>query len=297
MPVPPSFPYVLVRPAAEDDVDLVAALLFEHGATGVEEQDRTTMNLPPEPGALRVVVGWFPDQGAADAAARGLGARFEVSPGTLVGDDWREGWRAWFEPRRVGRRLWVRPPWKAPPRVDPGDLVVTVDPGRAFGTGTHETTRLLLAALDARIRGGETVLDVGCGSGILGVAALLLGADRVLAQDVDPEAVAATRETADLNGVGDRLEATTTPPWAGDARHPVVLANIEAGVLLELADPLVAAVAPGGWLGLSGILAERADEVRAGILGAAERARVDLSPEPALEDGDWVALFFARGSG
>jgi len=290
---PPRFPHVTVPVPPNEDVDEVVTLLFELGATGTEEQDATTMNHPTA-AAPRVVVGWFETGRASEAAAAALAPRFEARAGVLEGDDWREGWRAWFEPRRVGPGLWVRPPWKPPPRLAAGDRVVTVDPGRAFGTGTHETTRLLLAALARRLRGGERVLDVGSGSGILGVAALILGAARVVATDVDPTAAEATRETAAANGVGDRLEASTTPlAELPEGTFDVVLANIEASVLVGMRRALGARVGPGGWLGLSGILASRADEVRAAFT-ADGALRVAAAPA----DGDWAALVLSQaGSG
>src|SRR5690606_33199087 len=127
--------------------------------------------------------------------------------------------------------------------------------GQAFGTGTHESTRLVLAEVDALVRGGERVLDVGCGSGILSIGALLLGAGSALAIDVDPIAVSVTAENAAENGVADRLRAETTAIEDVGGDYELVLANIQSGVLIPMAPSLTARVSPGGHLVLSGLLA------------------------------------------
>lgn len=287
-PVTPRYPTVHV-PVEAATAELVSDRLFELGATGVEERDGTTLLGPdasPAGAAEVTLVAHFPDEASARAALSALpaGARVEA----IVGDDWRDGWRAFFEPSRVGGRVVVRPPWKEA-TTRPGDVVVVVDPGQAFGTGTHETTRLVLAALDTHLSGGEAVLDVGCGSGILAVAALLLGARRATCLDVDPEAVRATRETAARNGVAERLSASADPVSSLAGAHDVVLANIEARVLLPMADTLAALVAPGGWLVLSGILDAQADEV-----ARRYEACAGLGPARRTAEGGWVALRLER---
>src|SRR5690606_21448730 len=132
---------------------------------------------------------------------------------TLVfveGDDWRDEWKRFFKPSRIGERFVVRPSWE-PFDAGPDDLVIVVDPGRAFGTGLHETTRLVIRELEQRVTPGVEVLDVGTGSGILSIAALMLGAGRALGIDVDEDAVEIAVENAAINGLADRFEGSATP--------------------------------------------------------------------------------------
>lgn len=188
------------------------------------------------------------------AAARASGIqpeRFSARP--LEDQDWVRASQSQFEGRAIGRRLWVGPTWREAP---PGRLVVRVDPGLAFGTGSHASTRLVLEFLEAAIVGGERVLDYGCGSGILGIAAAKLGAARVDGVDLDPQALETAAANARLNAVAMRL----SPPEALAAgAYDVVIANILAQPLIVLA-PLLAARA--GRIALSGILREQAQEVR-----------------------------------
>jgi len=200
----------------------------------------------------------------------------------VVGDDWKERWKEFFRPTRVGERLVVTPSWEEHEARE-GDVVITLDPGQAFGTGTHETTRLVLAELEARVRGGEAVLDVGCGSGILGIAARLLGAVCVVAVDVDPVAVRVARENAAVNGVS--IEASTTPVERVDGRYDLVLANIRGPILIPMAGALAARLAPRGALVLSGLLVEEEAEVR-------EAFDRELAYEGRRVEGDWLALVY-----
>jgi len=180
----------------------------------------------------------------------------------------------------------VRPPWREYAAA-PGEQVVVLEPGRAFGTGLHETTSLVAEVLAETPLAGFTVLDVGCGSGVLTLIALALGAARARAIDVDPDAVAVTRENADRNGVGDRMETDEAPVEALAASYPVVLANIEAKTLVELAAGLVARVAPGGLLVLSGILSA---EVSPSQLQDVRRAFATLKEEGVRAKGEWIAV-------
>lgn len=249
----PRYPYVHVQVPA-DHAELVSDELWTLGAQGVEERDGTTLERQDE-GVL--LVASFPDDDAAHRAVAAL--RHPARVEYVVGDEWREAWRAYFEPTEIGERLLLRPSWREAPAGE--RVVLTIDPGGAFGSGIHETTRLVLAAVDDLVRGGERVLDVGCGSGILSIAALLLGAESAVGVDVDTMAVDVSNENATINGVADRFEASTRDVREVSGTFDLVLANIQAPILIDMADALVQRVGPGGTLVLSGILADQADEV------------------------------------
>lgn len=282
---PGRYPYVEIVVDA-DDADEAAALLFELGACGVEERDETT--LVRGRSGKTTLLGSFERSEDAEAAARHLPVEWSPRIGEVVGDAWRDEWKKYFEPFRIAGDLVVSPPWRdyAPA---PDEQVIVLEPGRAFGTGLHETTRLVAAALVARAPrfAGRAVLDVGCGSGILSLIALALGASSALAIDVDPEAVFTARENAARNSVGDRLRAETTPLGSIGDRYAAVVANIEANTLEAIASGLARVVEPGGLLVLSGILA-------AGVapeqLVAVRRAYATLSEDEVLVAGEWAAL-------
>ena len=201
--------------------------------------------------------------------------------------DWIDAWKRQYVAQRIGRVVIV-PSW-ADEELTAGEIAITLDPGMAFGTGLHPTTRGCLELLQTVEPMPPTVLDVGCGSGILALAALRLGAGRVVGIDTDPLAVAASRENAERNGLGDRFEAREgTLPAVAAERYPLVLANLVAAVLVELADSLAAHLAPRGTLLASGIIEPRGPEVEAAMwtvgLGVTER-RVD---------GEWVSLRLER---
>ena len=201
--------------------------------------------------------------------------------------DWAEAWKAYFPVLRVGRRLVIRPTWRRN-RSAPNDVVISLDPGMAFGTGLHPTTRLCLEGLERLADDGRLaharVLDVGCGSGILAIAALKLGAVSALGVDTDPIAVEATLANARRNGLGRRLRASEGSVPTSQPEVDVVLANLIAGVLVELAVPLRDALRPGGTLLASGIFVDREDVVRRAFEGAG------LEVSTRLAEGDWVAL-------
>ena len=177
---------------------------------------------------------------------------------TLADRDWEREWLRDFGPMQFGRRLWVCPADSEPDRSNA--VIVRLDPGLAFGTGTHATTAMCLEWLDAIDLQGRTVLDYGCGSGVLAIAALKLGCKQAHAMDIDVQAVTATRENAAQNGVQDRL-TVSAPEREIDGQFDVVLANILAGPLVELAASISDRVKSGGQLALSGILSEQAPEV------------------------------------
>jgi ribosomal protein L11 methyltransferase len=202
--------------------------------------------------------------------------------------DWERAWMDQYVPLHFGTRTWIVP-WNQPlpPDADAADAaVVRLDPGLAFGSGTHPTTALCLQWLDAiAARGGlsgATVLDFGCGSGILALAALKLGAARVVGVDNDPQALLATADNAERNGVADRLTAVL-PDQEIVATYPVVVANILAAALDALADVLAARVAPGGRIALSGILAGQEDA----LLARYGRWFDDLQ---VAREGDWLRI-------
>ena len=178
---------------------------------------------------------------------------------TLAERDWEREWLKDFGPMRFGRRLWVCPSGSRPQQPDA--VMVRLDPGLAFGTGTHATTAMCLEWLDSLDLAGKTLLDYGCGSGVLAIAALKLGCKHAHAMDIDPQAVLATRLNAAENSVQEHLDVSGTADGI-EGDFDVVVANILAGPLAELAADIAGHVRPGGRLGLSGILSEQAEEVR-----------------------------------
>lgn len=210
-------------------------------------------------------------------------------------EDWAEAWKRHVDAVHVGRRLVVCPTWReyAPA---PGELVVRLDPGVVFGSGHHPTTRMCLEALERRLRPGDRVLDLGTGTGVLAVAAALLGAGRVEALDIDPRAAAIAADNLRLNGVADRAEARagslgaawpfSEPP---SGRYDLALANVSAAVILDLAGDLVGCLRPGG-TGIAGGIVEGSE---VGCGQALEGAGAVIAE--VLRSGDWRALVFRRG--
>jgi ribosomal protein L11 methyltransferase len=205
--------------------------------------------------------------------------------------DWADAWKAYFPVMRIGRRLVIRPTWRRHRRA-PDDVVLALDPGMAFGTGLHPTTRLCLAALEAVADRGDLadarVLDVGCGSGILSIAALKLGAATALGVDTDPIAIEASVANARRNALARRLRAREGSLPTGEPAFDVVLANLIAGLLVALASELRDELRPGGILVASGIFVDR----EADVVVAFER--VGLAVVDRRAEGDWVALGAVR---
>jgi ribosomal protein L11 methyltransferase len=248
--------------------------LLEAGAlsASIEDADAGTPDEQPqfgEPGSVatpgwthsRVVVLLEPDASidailGEAATAIGLSEIPAYTVDTVEEQNWVQLTQSQFDPIRVSERLWIVPSWHESP--DPAAVNLVLDPGMAFGTGSHPTTRLCLEWLERNVTEGCTVLDYGCGSGILAIAAARLGAARVAGVDIDPQAVEAARANAERNGV-TALFADSAEPVAGE--YDVVVANILSNPLRVLAPAICAHVRPGGRLALSGILREQVDEI------------------------------------
>jgi ribosomal protein L11 methyltransferase len=242
------------------------------------------------------VVGIFPDDETARDRWTTLRSMLpsaplsEPTPRPLADSEWRDSYQQHFHAWQFGRLHWV-PQWERESfRLPSGDAVLWLDPGMAFGTGNHETTRLCVERLVPLTRSGARVIDAGCGSGILALSAALLGVREVAAFDSDPEAVRVSRENAELNHLGHRVSFFVGDlSWLAGRQADVVLANIQADVLTRHARELTAAVAPGGTLVLSGILAAERESVRAAF---AEIAPGWISDSRIL--GEWADLALQR---
>jgi ribosomal protein L11 methyltransferase len=228
-----------------------------------------------------------------DLAAANPGAAIgKPAVTTVKSEDWSTSWKVNFKPLRVGRRLLIVPSWERA-EAGPDDIVLSLDPGMAFGTGGHETTRLCLEQLETVLAGRPaappvSVLDLGTGSGILAMAAARLGAGRVCAVDIDPDAVEVARENLAINGLAERIECSATTLEALDGPFDVILANILAEELVRLASQLTARLARGGVLILSGILAEKEAFVRNGF------ASQPLAYLETARQGEWVAMLYRK---
>jgi ribosomal protein L11 methyltransferase len=286
-----SWALVLTAPAGE--LEVLAARLFEHGALGVELQDpeqQLMPGTPPLPPGAGRCIGHFAEREAAADSARDLG-RAEA-PVEVAEEDWSVAWRKHHRPLRVGARSWVQPPWEHAPAA-PGEARVLIDPGMAFGTGSHPTTALCLARVDELLTElpGADLLDVGTGSGVIAFLAVKLGAGRVCGTENDPVALAAAQRGAELNGIapGRIRWALGDPDQLPGAPYRIVVANILLNTLVELAPQIARKVARGGRLVLSGLLSSQAAEAEAayaaeGLLPAGRKGR----------DG-WVRLDLERG--
>jgi ribosomal protein L11 methyltransferase len=205
-------------------------------------------------------------------------------------EDWANAWKEHYRVHRIGRRVTVRAPWHDS-EPGPDEIMLTLDPGMAFGTGLHPSTRLSMLALEAEIRPGALVLDVGTGSGILAIAAVRLGASRVDALDIEPVAVRSARANAALNGVEESIrieEGSLGPDAPFSGEYDLVLANIIARILIELAPRLATAVAPGGTLVLAGIIESREPAVRRTF----EAAGLTFVRRDRIED--WISIVYRR---
>ncbi len=264
--------------------ELVPELLLELGGRGVEEKDGgfTTYLLPP------------PDLEKLLATARSRlealgGSGDQLQWGWQPQEDWELLWRRGLGPRRISDSLVVAPSWDVP-EVEAETILIVLDPGMAFGTAEHATTRGCLRLLESRVEEGDRVADVGAGSGILSIAAVRFGARSVLAVEVDPMACEAARENLLANGVQDRVRMLEAEVRAGeplpDGPFDGIVANIQRSILLPILPAFLESLRPGGWIILSGILLEEREEV----LARAVDLPLTLLEEDAEEEW-WTGAF------
>jgi ribosomal protein L11 methyltransferase len=287
-------PWIQLRvTTTEEKAEQVSDMLMGWGAQAVSFLDaHDTPIYEPMPGEViywtnTVVVGLFDAEHPMDKVVKQLkqvaffkdGVDYKLEQ--LEDKDWEREWMDNFHPIKFGQRLWVCPSWRDIP--DPTAVNVMLDPGLAFGTGTHPTTALCMQWLDATIQPEQTVVDFGCGSGILGIAALKLGAKRVIGVDIDPQAIEASTANAKRNNVEGQIELYLPKDQPKDFQADVVVANILAGPLAELKAVISAYVKPGGKLALSGILQSQAQSV-------IDAYSDEFSFDPIALQDEWVRL-------
>jgi len=267
-----------------DDVDLASGMLWDAGAAGIEER------AADEDDDRELRAGLLID--SVDAVRSTLRPDWVISVETVEADEGLDAWREFARPWRAGSRLVIVPSWiESPDWCREDDLVLSIDPGRSFGSGSHPTTRMCLAELEQLVHVGDSVADIGCGSGVLSVAAVCLGAANAVGVDIDEEAIAVSRNNAERVGVADRVTVLAGSIDAiSDSNFDVVVANIAAHVLLAMATALAASVKPEGTLLLSGVLDEQVDDV----LGAFQTFGFALVRTVA--EDDWRALVMRRAN-
>ena len=294
--------------------DLVSEALMQEGATGTMVEDRADIPDPAKPNGIWEIIdpklieampedvlvhAWFePDASFADklqalrlrmtelksSASLDMGT-LDIGTANVHDEDWSEVWKKFYKPFRAGHHLVVKPTWELYD-AQPGDKVIEIDPGMAFGSGTHETTGMCMELLEEALKGGERVIDVGTGSGILAIAAARLGAREVLGVDIDPMAVRVAQENVEKNGLADRVTICEGDLVKGldNVQCEFAVANILAEVIMLLAAPLKSHLTENATFVCSGILREREDEVTK-VLTANGYQLFDR-----MEKGDWVAL-------
>ncbi len=296
--------------------DAISEILMEHGAAGTMVEDRADIPDPSKPHGIWEIIdpklleempedvlvhAWLEPGNAYGGTLSSLLKRLEEfrsrfpEYGSLVleqksvhDENWSEVWKKYYKPFYIGKNLIVKPTWEScEPR--PGDRVIELDPGMAFGSGTHETTGMCVALLEEVIRGGESVLDVGTGSGILAIAAALKGAGSVLAIDIDPDAVRVAHENAALNHVEDivRVQQGDLLNNVNDLSD-ICVANIISDIIIRFAGSLIRHVRPEGYLICSGVVQQREAEVREALENAGCRI---IRTE---HRGEWVAFLTGR---
>jgi ribosomal protein L11 methyltransferase len=282
--------HLLILHIVPEAEEISGSMLFDRGATGI-------ITLAESPESLELGA-YFEAQANPEEIARDLEAEFAragilplllgIRLSEIQEQDWMEKWKEGFEAINIGKRLMVAPSWKLPETTE--RAVIQIDPGMAFGTGTHETTRLCLEAIEARWTGGS-MIDVGTGTGILAIAAALLAENsRILAIDIDPLAVEVARENLQINGIAERVEILEGQP-ADFAAQPFdfVVANLTAEVINALMEDLLACLKPQGLMILSGILTVLREDVEKAA------AKAGLKIVERGEAGEWAMLVAQRG--
>ena len=298
--------------------DWVSDLFMELGASGTMIEDKADIPDPSKPHGIWEIIdpklledmpedvlvhAWFTpdasfvetlrqlqDRLAAMHASQPQFGSLQADTRTVSEDAWAEVWKQYYKPFYAGNHLVVKPTWE-PFEPAPGDKIIEIDPGMAFGSGTHETTGMCISLLEETIRGGERIIDVGTGSGILAIAAALLGAGHVLAVDIDPDAVRVASENVAHNHVdnivtvqeGDLLKSV-------DATCEICVANIISDIIISFAAPLRNHIEPGGLFICSGIVRERTEEVREALLKA------DYEILKTEQRGEWTAFLSRRNA-
>ncbi len=284
----------LTLEATHSNSEQLSDILTQAGAVSVTLQDAHDDPIfEPPPGSTPLwkellLTGLFAADIQVDSVLNYIRSQFGELPtytlNPLEDKDWIRAWMDDFKPMLFGQRVWICPTWLTPP--EPEAVNIMLDPGLAFGTGTHPTTSLCLQWLDQHFNQPVDVIDYGCGSGILGIAANLLGAPKVYAVDLDPQALLATQANAEKNQVVERMETFSVSDFTRKhqtLRCPLLLANILAGPLVELSEMLASHVAPGGKIVLSGILAEQAEKVSAAY-------QHWFKIDDISQEGDWIRI-------
>ncbi len=271
----------------------ISELLESAGAASVTLQDAADQPvLEPLPGETPlwdnlIMVGLFPAESDLTQVLlmlelqRNTGAVSNIKLEQLEDKPWVREWMSNFHPMQFGERLWIYPSWSEPP--DDASIKILLDPGLAFGTGNHPTTALCMEWLDGEDLSGKTVLDYGCGSGILAIAAAKLGAGKIIATDIDPQALQATQDNAQRNGLPAGAIHTCFPEDLEAVTYDIVVANILAGPLVKLSSSILGHLKPGGRLALSGILQEQVGMVSAAYAPA-------LTETHIATQEDWVRI-------
>ena len=298
--------------------DAVSDVLMEAGASGTMIEDKADIPDPSKPHGIWEIIdpkllesmpedvlvhAWFEENPALPSLIENITGRLSqlhdtaenigslrVETRSVNDKSWADVWKKYFKPFYAGQHLVVKPTWE-PFDPAPGDRVIEIDPGMAFGSGTHETTGMCLSVLEENIRGGEEIIDVGTGSGILAIGAALLGAGHVLAVDIDPDAVKVAAENVANNHVqdivtvqqGNLLEKV-------DAVCDICVANIISDIIISFAAPLMSHIRPGGLFICSGIVSMRADEVAQALLDAGYEILHKYTR------GEWTAFLSRRNA-
>ena len=298
--------------------DAVSGVLMDAGASGTMIEDKADIPDPSKPHGVWEIIdpkllesmpedvlvhAWFEENPALPSLIENITVRLSllqetgIDFGSLcvetrsVNDkSWADVWKKYFKPFYAGQHLVVKPTWE-PFSPAPGDKVIEIDPGMAFGSGTHETTGMCLSILEENIHGGEEIIDVGTGSGILAIGAALLGAGHVLAVDIDPDAVKVAAENVAANHVQDTVDVQQGNLLEKvDAVCDICVANIISDVIISFASPLMSHIRPGGLFICSGIVSLRADEVAQALLDAGYEILQKYTR------GEWTAFLSRRNA-